>query len=173
MLPESQWRGYRPPLEPPVAPWPETWGATHPLPSALAQTAWRPIWRARLGCWPATPWTRWRPPWHGSGAPWRPATREFSRTATHAEKPAPELNPTCNSRFGPADRRKEGALNNERLGEAVPQADGFMDEARARAINAEPWKPRPGMVKRQCPVCRYFFAVPCQQPGAALPGLRR
>ena len=40
MLPESQWRGYRPPLEPPVAPWPETWGApTHPLPSALAQTA--------------------------------------------------------------------------------------------------------------------------------------
>ena len=38
LLPESQWRGYRPPQEPP-APWPDTWGATPPLPSALAQAA--------------------------------------------------------------------------------------------------------------------------------------
>jgi hypothetical protein len=38
VLPESQWRGYRPPPEPP-APWPDTWGATPPLPSALAQAA--------------------------------------------------------------------------------------------------------------------------------------
>ena len=27
VLPESQWRGYRPPQEPPAAPWPEAWGA--------------------------------------------------------------------------------------------------------------------------------------------------
>ena len=36
LQPESQWRGYRAPLEPPAAPWPDTWGATPPLPSALA-----------------------------------------------------------------------------------------------------------------------------------------
>ena len=33
-------------------------------------------------------------------------------------------------------------------------------EATARAINAEPWEPMAGMVKRQCPQCRYFFAAP-------------
>ena len=27
----------------------------------------------------------------------------------------------------------------------------------ARAINAEPWEPLAGMVKRQCPRCRYFL----------------
>ena len=32
-------------------------------------------------------------------------------------------------------------------------------ETRARAVNAEPWDPPPGMVKRQCPRCRYFFAA--------------
>ena len=38
---------------------------------------------------------------------------------------------------------------------------GLMDaEAAARAINAQPWEPMPGMVKRQCPKCRYFFAAP-------------
>jgi hypothetical protein len=37
VLPESQWRGYRPPLAPPAAPWPDTWGK--PLPSALALAA--------------------------------------------------------------------------------------------------------------------------------------
>jgi hypothetical protein len=39
VLPESHWRGYRPPQEAPAAPWPETWGATPPIPSALAQAA--------------------------------------------------------------------------------------------------------------------------------------
>ena len=33
-------------------------------------------------------------------------------------------------------------------------------EAEARAINAEPWEPPLGMVKRLCPQCRYFFASP-------------
>jgi hypothetical protein len=39
VLPESHWRGYRPPQEPPASPWPETWGATPPMPSALVQAA--------------------------------------------------------------------------------------------------------------------------------------
>jgi hypothetical protein len=32
-------------------------------------------------------------------------------------------------------------------------------EAEARAINATNWQPLPGMVKRQCDWCRYWFAV--------------
>jgi hypothetical protein len=34
-----------------------------------------------------------------------------------------------------------------------------LDEASTRAVNAEPWDPPPGMVKRQCPRCRYYFAA--------------
>ena len=34
------------------------------------------------------------------------------------------------------------------------------EEADARAINAQPWEPLPGMVKRECPECQYFFATP-------------
>jgi hypothetical protein len=36
---------------------------------------------------------------------------------------------------------------------------GWEDEATSRAVNAEPWEPMPGMVKRQCPECRYWFAA--------------
>ena len=32
-------------------------------------------------------------------------------------------------------------------------------ELEARAVNAEPWGPLPGMVKRQCPWCLYWFAA--------------
>ena len=39
VLPESQWRGYRPPPEPPAASWPDTRGGKAPMPSALAQAA--------------------------------------------------------------------------------------------------------------------------------------
>jgi hypothetical protein len=38
LLPATQWHGYRAPPEP-VAPWPDTWGATPPLPSQLDQAA--------------------------------------------------------------------------------------------------------------------------------------
>jgi hypothetical protein len=38
VLPDSQWRGYRPPAEPP-APAPGTWGEPTPMPSVLAQVA--------------------------------------------------------------------------------------------------------------------------------------
>jgi hypothetical protein len=30
----------------------------------------------------------------------------------------------------------------------------------ARAINAEPWEPLPGMTKRLCRQCSYWFATP-------------
>jgi hypothetical protein len=28
-----------------------------------------------------------------------------------------------------------------------------------RAVNAAPWEPLPGMEKRECPMCLYFFAA--------------
>jgi hypothetical protein len=48
--------------------------------------------------------------------------------------------------------------------------DGMTElEAAARAINAEPWEPPPGMTKRQCQRCRYFFAAPIADKGALCP----
>ena len=91
---------------------------------------WRAIWWARCTCWPATPRTAWQPPWRGSGGRSWPATREFVRSARDAEKPAPELEPTCNSRLGPADRRKEDALNERRRAELVPETGAMALSAR-------------------------------------------
>ena len=34
------------------------------------------------------------------------------------------------------------------------------EEAAARAVNAEPWEPMPGMVKLRCSTCSYWFAAP-------------
>ena len=56
---------------------------------------------------------------------------------------------------------------------------GWENEATTRAINAEPWEPMPGMVKRQCPKCRYWFASAaenrrlCPDCGEKLPRGRR
>jgi hypothetical protein len=36
-------------------------------------------------------------------------------------------------------------------------------EAEARATNALPWEPLPGMVKRRCLRCSYFFAVKAEE----------
>jgi hypothetical protein len=33
-------------------------------------------------------------------------------------------------------------------------------EVEAREVNAQPWKPLPGMAKKRCSQCRYWFAVP-------------
>jgi hypothetical protein len=41
----------------------------------------------------------------------------------------------------------------------TPPAGG-QPEARARAINAEPWEPLPGMIKLRCRDCGYWFAAP-------------
>ena len=43
---------------------------------------------------------------------------------------------------------------------------GWENEATTRAINERPWEPPPGMVKRQCPDCRYWFAA---RPGSIEP----
>jgi hypothetical protein len=50
-------------------------------------------------------------------------------------------------------RRKRDPMN-KRLG-----LGGLRDEATARAVNTQPWDPMPGMEKRQCPRCRYWFAA--------------
>jgi hypothetical protein len=39
-------------------------------------------------------------------------------------------------------------------------------EQEARAINAEPWEPLPGMAKKQCSRCGYWFAVPIAEAEA-------
>jgi hypothetical protein len=53
-----------------------------------------------------------------------PGTKpRFSRSAADAEKHSPNLKHTCKHRLGPADRRKEGALNKRRLEKAVPRTD--------------------------------------------------
>ena len=46
-------------------------------------------------------------------------------------------------------------MNKRRREKAVPEDP----EAVARRVNAEPWEPLPGMVKLQCPACRYWFAI--------------
>jgi hypothetical protein len=51
-------------------------------------------------------------------------------------------------------------MNKRRPGEAVLRGGRASEEAAARAINAEPWEPLPGMTKAQCPKCCYFFAAP-------------
>ena len=67
VLPESHWRGYRPPQEPP-GPAPGTRGAIHrPCCQRSPRRRWRPIWRARCRRWPVIPRTAWQPPWRGSG----------------------------------------------------------------------------------------------------------
>ena len=53
-------------------------------------------------------------------------------------------------------------MNKEAAGGVCPinKRTGWENEATTRAINAKPWEPMPGMVKRQCPDCRYWFAAP-------------
>jgi hypothetical protein len=52
---------------------------------------------------------------------------------------------------------------NKRPGEAVLRGFLARQEAEARAVNAGPWEPAPGMVKRQCPECWYWFAAPASR----------
>jgi hypothetical protein len=37
--------------------------------------------------------------------------------------------------------------------------DPVLQASRSWIINATPWEPLPGMIKRQCPSCRFFFAA--------------
>ena len=51
-------------------------------------------------------------------------------------------------------------------GPRKPQPDGnpaimiAQTQMPSRVVNVAPWDPLPGMVKRQCPECRYLFAAP-------------
>jgi hypothetical protein len=56
-------------------------------------------------------------------------------------------------------------MNKRRWGKAVLHAGGLEhEEAAARAVNAEPWEPMPGMVKLQCARCAYWFAAANSAP---------
>ena len=39
-------------------------------------------------------------------------------------------------------------------------------EAEVRAINAQPWQPLSGMVKKRCSRCSFWFAVPVTEAEA-------
>jgi hypothetical protein len=63
-------------------------------------------------------------------------------------------------------------LNKRRAGKLVRHGGFMSDEAQARATNAQPWQPPPGMIKQQCPECRYFFAAATETglcPDCAMP----
>ena len=121
VLPESQWRGYRPPEEPP-APLSGTWGDPAPLPSALAQAALEGDLAGKVHVLASDPKDRLAAALARLGRAFMACELvRFHRSARDAEKPAPELDPTCNSRLGPADRRKEDALNKKRRVELVPR----------------------------------------------------
>jgi len=55
-----------------------------------------------------------------------------------------------------APARRPVLHNNQ---QEAPLVDEPSDDASARAINAQAWEPPPGMVKRLCPQCRYWFAA--------------
>jgi hypothetical protein len=39
------------------------------------------------------------------------------------------------------------------------QRSAWEREAQARVVNAQPWEPMPGMVKKRCSRCSYWLAV--------------
>jgi hypothetical protein len=139
VLPETQWRGYRPPAEPP-GPAPGTWGEPAPALSAVAQAALELYLAAKVQA--AGQRSQGRPGGRpGAARPGIHGPRLVSFRGVHedAEKPAPELNHTDSGRFRPIDQRKEGALNKKRLEALVPRTHGQADDAIAgRTINAEP-----------------------------------
>jgi hypothetical protein len=102
VLPATQWRGYRPPAEPP-APAPGTWAILCPCLMCGSRRLWKPGRGAICDQWSrcssTTPKTRWLRRWRGSGGPsWR-ATREFLRTACDAEKHSPASIPEAPHRL--------------------------------------------------------------------------
>jgi hypothetical protein len=43
------------------------------------------------------------------------------------------------------------------------------DDRHERRINAMPWEPLPGMVKRRCASCKFYFSTPTHQQSATCP----
>ena len=58
-------------------------------------------------------------------------------------------------------------MNKRRLGEAVLRGGFSSAEAAVRVVNAEPWEPLPGMVKRRVPRVPLFLRRTCEQPDSA------
>jgi hypothetical protein len=56
-------------------------------------------------------------------------------------------------------------LNKRRPAKLRPEPEDA--ETLARAVNAEPWQPLPGMVKRRCLRCGYWFAVKVEEAETA------
>jgi hypothetical protein len=120
VLPESQWRGYRAPQEPP-GPAPGTWGEPTPVVlSAVAQAALEDDLAGKVQALASDPKDGLAVAWRGSGGRLWPATREIYRSARDAEKPAPELNlPTEADSSRPNEGRK-ALMNKRRRGECTP-----------------------------------------------------
>lgn len=49
---------------------------------------------------------------------------------------------------------------------------GMRQRVSARAENERNWEPMPGMVKRRCGACDYWFATPINDPQAVCPDCR-
>ena len=127
-----------------AAPW-----QRRPCPLRSPRRPWRAIWRARCMRWPSDPKD-------GLAAALARLGRAFMARRVPREFPKH----TCNSRLDRSIEGRKTLINKMRLGEAVLRGGFASAEAAVRAVNAEPWEPLPGMVKRECPECRYVFAAP-------------
>ena len=124
----SQWRGYRPPAEPP-APAPGTWGDHPPLPSVLAQAAAE---TGDLRVVVGNPWDRSEEPAGGGAGEPRAGvhgtrTREFYRTARSAEKPPPGSNTEAPHRLTvptATNEASKAAIERERRDGPCPPSGG-------------------------------------------------
>jgi hypothetical protein len=62
-------------------------------------------------------------------------------------------------------------LNKQRRAKPCPEPQDA--EALARAVNAEAWEPLPGMVKKRCSRCHYWFAAAVDSHEPRCPDCRR
>ena len=116
VLPESQWRGYRPPAEPP-GPAPGTWGDPPPMLSAVAQAALEGDLAGKVQALAADPKDGLAAALARLGRAFMARElREFYRSAADAEKHSPELNHTTDSRFRTGRSKKGRRIEEEAVG---------------------------------------------------------
>ena len=92
VLPDSQWRGYRPPADPP-APAPGTWGEPAPMPDAVTLARLEGDLMGKVHVLASDPKDRLAGALARLGQAFM--TREFSRNAADAEKHSPEITAHC------------------------------------------------------------------------------
>ena len=121
VLPESQWHGYRPPPEPPAAPWPDTWGAMPPMLSAVVQAALESDPAAKAQVLAVSAMT---PLEHALASFQRSIlARElvrFTGVQRDAEKHSPDLKHTCNTGSDRSIEERKALMNKRRPGECAP-----------------------------------------------------